>query len=220
MKNIILGLFILSIVLFGKDLKVQDNIIIMMLEKRAELNVANCTDNLPWALHNLEKEIGIKDASEKLEKLCIDGCGSACATLDENFFNSHATKEKACNSKIPYGYACHSLSWDEKDETKKLALKEKACKFGYTNACFDLAFVYESNKNYGYALKYYVMGCDAGNDSCCGSLGLIYATGNYGERSPKKAYEYWSKSVKLNPNNGASSRNLKALCNNNPSVCR
>ncbi len=107
-----------------------------------------------------------------------------------------------------------------KSVMSKAAEKEKDCEAGKAISCYFVAGDYAKNKNYGYALKYYNMGCDFEDDQSCGELGMIYATGKYGETNPQKAYEYWTKSAKLNPNNNASKGNLEKLCKNNPSVCK
>ncbi|HID93807.1 MAG TPA: sel1 repeat family protein [bacterium (Candidatus Stahlbacteria)] len=154
-----------------------------------------------------------KKANEAFIRLCADGCGKACSWADKR------DNKKGCEAKIPYGFSCYDMSYDETDEKKKLALKKKGCEAGYTMGCDFLAGDFAREKNYGLALKYYNIGCDLGGDECCGNLGMIYARGDYGERNDKKAYEYWSKSVKLNPNNAQSKGNLKVLCKNNP-VCK
>lgn len=158
---------------------------------------------------------GDKDNSEAmLLKLCDEGCGRACSGLMK------ADDKRGCEAKIPYGYSCYNLSYFEKDEVKKLELKVKGCKLGYTMGCDFLASDFAEEKNWPNALKYYNKGCDLGDDQSCGQLGMVYARGDYGEKSPEKAYQYWSKSVKLNPNNTASKNNLERLCGYHPEVCK
>lgn len=165
-----------------------------------------------------EKKITQGEYNKILEPLCDKGCGRACTKLG-GVLGTKAFKEKGCNAKLSHPWACYDLSFETKDKNKKLELKKKACELGFTLSCDFLAGDFAREKNYGLALKYYNIGCDLGGDQCCGNLGMIYARGDYGERNDKKAYEYWSKSVKLNPNNAQSKSNLKVLCKNNP-VCK
>jgi len=160
-------------------------------------------------------KMGQKEKGELwLKTSCDEGCGIACIQLDRNDL------KRGCEAKVPHGWACYQMSYDLKDEKKKLELKRKGCESGYAMGCDFLAGGFAREENYGLALKYYNIGCDFGDDQSCGQLGMIYARGDYGETSPQKAYKYWSKSVKLNPNNDASKDNLKILCKNNPSICK
>jgi len=219
MKKIILTLLALSAILFGENLTTKNNQIILLLEGKIELNTKTCNDISPENVENLITVLGEKDADNKLKELCAVGCGEACGrTVKGNYLNKKEF-EKACNSKFPYGYACYTLSYNEKDEEKKFELQDKGCKAGHSTGCYWMAGHFETDKNYGLALKYYNIGCDMGDDQSCGELGMVYATGKYGETNPQKAYEYWNKSVQLNPNN-VSKGNLKILCRDNPSVCK
>jgi TPR repeat protein len=190
---------------------------LMIFADNSKLTAESCiaqANQLRDQIYNgkINKEDGYKLA----ESLCNDGCGKACYLV----VGSYSNPEKGCEVKFPDGRACYDLGTIE--------FKQKGCEVGYSLGCAFLGDNYAKEKNYGLALKYYNIGCDFGGGGACDTLGLIYATGEYGETDPRKAYEYWSRSVKAKANHTSVLEwslselkgNLKILCDKNPSACK
>lgn len=196
---------------------IQDNPVIQLLEGKIELNIKTCNSLKDVDIKRLTAIIGEKNVDDKLKELCSAGCGKACSSKANGNLKD---LERGCKAKYPFGLACSVMAFTKKDKEDELSMKRKACKAYDIRSCTTDALIFEINKKYDLALEFYNIACDLGDSESCGTLGTIYATGEYVNRDNKKAYLYWDKSVKLNPNNLQSKDDLKILCNNNPSVCK
>jgi hypothetical protein len=83
--------------------------------------------------------------------------------------------------------------------TKMIGFYGQACANGESEACFNLATIYETGdasvQNNAKALDYYKQACDAGYSLACNNLGILYGDGT--ERDYAQAAIYFEKACQL-----------------------
>ena len=96
--------------------------------------------------------------------------------------------------------------------TKMISFYGQACANGESEACFNLATIYETGdasvQNNVKASKYYKQACDAGFSLACNNLGILYGDG--AERDYAQAAIYFDKACQLKEQIGCKNK-LSAL---------
>jgi len=96
--------------------------------------------------------------------------------------------------------------------TKMISFYGQACANGESEACFNLATIYETGdasvQSNAKALDYYKQACDAGYSLACNNLGLLYGDGT--ERDYVQAAIYFDKACQLKEQIGCKNK-LSAL---------
>ncbi len=84
----------------------------------------------------------------------------------------------------------------------------QACANGESEACFNLATIYETGdayvQNNAKALYYYKQACDAGFSLACNNLGILYGDGT--ERDYAQAAIYFEKACQLKEQTGCKNK--------------
>jgi len=104
--------------------------------------------------------------------------------------------------------------------TKMISFYGQACANGESEACFNLATIYETGdasvQNNAKALDYYKQACDAGYSLACNNLGILYGDGL--EKDYARAETYFDKACQLKEQTGcknkASALDLQKKSNN------
>ena len=96
--------------------------------------------------------------------------------------------------------------------TKMISFYGQACANGESEACFNLATIYETGdasvQSNAKALDYYKQACDAGYSLACNNLGILYGDGT--ERDYVQAAIYFDKACQLKEQIGCKNK-LSAL---------
>ena len=84
----------------------------------------------------------------------------------------------------------------------------QACDNGESEACFNLAKIYETGdpsvKNNAKALEYHKQACDAGYSLACNNLGILYGDGL--EKDYARAETYFDKACQLKEQTGCKNK--------------
>ena len=92
--------------------------------------------------------------------------------------------------------------------TKMISFYGQACANAESEACFNLATIYETGdasvQNNVKASKYYKQACDAGFSLACNNLGILYGDG--AERDYSQAAIYFEKACQLKEQTGCKNK--------------
>ena len=92
--------------------------------------------------------------------------------------------------------------------TKMISFYGQACANAESEACFNLATIYETGdasvQNNVKASKYYKQACDAGFSLACNNLGILYGDG--AERDYAQAAIYFEKACQLKEQTGCKNK--------------
>ncbi len=92
--------------------------------------------------------------------------------------------------------------------TKMISFYGQACANAESEACFNLATIYETGdayvQNNAKALYYYKQACDAGFSLACNNLGILYGDGT--ERDYAQAAIYFEKACQLKEQTGCKNK--------------
>ena len=92
--------------------------------------------------------------------------------------------------------------------TKMISFYGQACANGESEACFNLATIYETGdasvQNNAKALDHYKQACDAGYSLACNNIGILYGDGT--ERDYAQAAIYFEKACQLKEQTGCKNK--------------
>lgn len=92
--------------------------------------------------------------------------------------------------------------------TKMISFYGQACANGESEACFNLATIYETGdasvQSNAKALDYYKQACNAGYSLACNNLGILYGDGT--ERDYAQAAIYFEKACQLKEQTGCKNK--------------